>query len=320
MIVVLVLATTSLTYGSSAAAAKDAPLNKPINVVMGTASAVGGWYVLGGGVCQVIQKHIPGLTATPQVTGGSIENVRLLANKEVELIMVGAGTAIAALRGDKPFTERYEGLMNGLFTFGATAVHLVVRSGSNFNSLNDLKGKKVAIGPPGSGTENVSRKILAAAGLDKSIKAMPMGFNDMYDALKDGNVDAFVLEASPPGPALEELARTSGIKLIRLDDNLLDQIVTGDKAYYKGAIVAGTYSGVEYDVPTLFSASFVACRPDFPEEAAYRITKAVFENIPELIQVHASAKAIKLEGALYGIPVPVHPGAMKYYSEVKGQK
>lgn len=289
-------------------------LKESFSGAMGTASAVGGWYVIGGGICTVVSKHVEGLTLTPQVTGGSVDNVRLLENKEVELIMVGAGTVDKAKAGKAPFTQKYEN-MNALYNFGATANHIVVKKDSPINSIYDLKGKKVAIGPPGSGTEAISRVLFKVAKIEDDVKALPMGFADMYDALKDGNIDAFLLQASPPGPALEELARTTEIKLLNFEDEFLDAVKEVDPSYYKGVIKAGTYTGVNEDINNPMSVSYIACRPDLPEDIAYAIVKATFENLAEIQAVHAGAKAIELEIAIEGINVPIHPGALKYYKE-----
>lgn len=290
-------------------------LEEPFEGSMGTASAVGGWYVIGGGICNVLNKNVEGLTLTPQVTGGSVENVRLLDNKENELIMIGGGTADAATRGIDPFSKKYDDIY-GLFTFGATATHLVVRKDSNIKAIEDLKGKKVAIGPPGSGTERVAQVLFPLKNIEKDVVQLPMGFADMYDALRDKNIDAFLLQASPPGPALEELARTTEISLLNFDDEFIEAIREVDPSYYKGVIKKGTYTGIDEDINNPASVSFIACSSDLPEDVAYNIVKGVYENLEEIQAVHAGAKAIELDTAIEGITVPIHPGAIKYYKEV----
>lgn len=289
-------------------------LMKPFEGAMGTASAVGGWYVIGGGICNVLSQNVEGLTLTPQVTGGSVENVRLLANKENELIMIGGGTADAATKGIEPFSQKYEDI-NGLFTFGSTATHVVVRKDSDINKIEDLKGKKVAIGPPGSGTERVAQVIFPLAKIENDVKQLPMAFADMYNALRDKNIDAFLLQASPPGPALEELARTIEIRLLNFDDEFIEAIKEADPSYFKGAINKGTYTGVDEDIYNPTSVSFVACSSELPEDVAYNIVKGVYENLEEIHNVHSGAKAIELSNAVEGLNVPIHPGALRYYKE-----
>ena len=317
-ILVLCIALLVATLGWNVPAARseaNLALSKPFAGAMGTASAVGGWYPIGGGICSVASKHAKGLTLSPQVTGGSIENVRLLANKKVELIMVGAGTANKALSGLKPFTKKYTN-MYGLFSFGATACHVITRANSGIKTFNDLKGKKVAVGPPGSGTESIARMVLELAGLTGKIKALPMGFGDMYDALKDGDIDAFFLQATPPGPAVEELARTKPITLLKFSDELIKKIIAKDGAYFKGTLDVGTYTGVKEAIPTAKAASFIACNRDLPEEVAYTFVKAVMQNLKDVRVIHAGARAIKLKDAPNGIVVPIHPGALRFYKEV----
>ena len=282
---------------------------------MGTASAVGGWYVIGGGICNVLSDHVKGLTLTPQVTGGSVENVRLLANDENELIMIGANTLNLAMEGKEPFTQKYED-MYGLFTFGGTVLHVVVRKDSGITSLDQLVDKKVAIGPPGSGTESMAQVMFRTLGITDEVKMMPMAFADMYDALRDKNIDCFLLEASPPGPALEELARTTEIMLLNISEELANSLHETDPSVIPVVLPGGTYSGVDQDMNITGAASMVVCRLSMPEDVAYNIVKGVYTYLDEIQAVHAGAKSITPETAIDGITIPLHPGAEKYFKEV----
>ena len=206
--------------------------------------------------------------------------------------------------------------MYGLFTFGGTVLHVVVQKDSGITSIDQLVGKKVAIGPPGSGTESMAQVMFRTLGIANEVQMMPMAFADMYDALRDKNVDCFLLEASPPGPALEELARTTEIRLLPISAELAKSLNETDASVKPLVLPAGTYSGVDIDMNITGSVSMVVCRQSMPEDVAYNIVKGVYTHLEEIQAVHAGARSISLESAIDGIDIPLHPGAVKYFKEV----
>ena len=290
-------------------------LSEPFVGAIGTASAVGGFYLIGGGISSIVNKYVEGLTLSPQVTAGSVDNVRLLDNYEVELISLASTTCYKAVNGLEPFQKKYEN-MNGLFNYTIGADHLVTRKNSGIESFNDLKGKKVAVGPAGSTTQAISQNIFDILGISTEVNAILMSFADMYDALRDRNVDAFFLSAGIPAPALQELARTTPIKIINFDQKLMDDLIKLGGGYIKGEIEAGTYYGVDEPITTLMDVTCYACRSDLPEDVAYSFVRAVFENLDEIKTISAGLEPLSLDMAINGIPLPVHAGALRYYREV----
>lgn len=180
-----------------------------------------------------------------------------------------------------------------------------------------LKGKKVAVGPPGSSTQLFSKVMFDAAGISTEVKSILLSYSDMYNALRDRNVDAFILTATPPSPALQELARAVPIKLISFDKKMMDAIIVAlGNSYSSGEIEAGTYYGIDEPIPSPIDVNTISCRLDLPEDVAYNFVRATFENLDGIVNVHAGLSTLTLKNALVGMPLPLHVGAIRYYKEV----
>ncbi len=309
---IVVTALMAWAYGPLAAHAAGTS-----RLAIGTAGTTGVYYLYGGALANVISKSYPELKATAEATGGSVENLKLMSKKEMDLATVTADVvneAVFDYKTSKHFRNKIEVL--GLFNMYTQPIHITVLEDSPIKGVQDIKGKRVVVGSPGSGTEVKTRAMLSVLGLEynRDFKPEFLSFAEGSDALQDKTVDAFFLSVGLPAPALTSLALTNPIRLISLSNAEVDKIQKAYPFLTQTIIPGKTYRGVDADCQTVSVQSLVVCRPDLPEDTAYKIVKAVFENKPELDQIHIAFKETTLPNATPMI-VPTHPGAVKYFKE-----
>lgn len=291
-------------------------------LAIGTAGTTGVYYIYGGGLANIISKYVPELTVTAEATGGSVENLKLINKKQLDLATVTADVVNEAVNGyktSKHFKEKID--VNALFNMYPQPIHIATLADSSVKTISDLKGKRVVVGSPGSGTEVKTRAMLSILGLEYKRDFTPefLSFAEGSEALQDRTVDAFFLSVAVPGPALVSLALTNPIRLISLTDNEVEKIHSAYPFLSKTVIPGKIYKGVDTGTQTVSVQSLVVCRPDLADDVAYKIVKAVFEHKAELDQIHSAFKETTLESATPTI-VPIHPGAVKYFKEMKAYK
>lgn len=285
-------------------------------ISIATAGTTGVFYTYGGALASLISKYVPDVTATAEATGGSVENMKLLQNKQAALATTSADVVYQCyydFKNSKYFKEKIE--VVALFNMYSQPHHIITSAGSDVKCIQDMKGKRVVVGSPGSGTEVKTKMILQAMGLTyRDFTPEFLSFGEGTEALQDQNVAAAFLGVSYPAPAVVNLALTNPIRLVPLSDEEVKKIVTAYPFLSMSVIPAKTYKGVDTDTQTVSVQTLVVCRPDLPDEIAYNIVKAVFEHKDELNVIHSSFKETTLESATPTI-VPVHPGAKKYFEE-----
>ncbi len=301
------------TTSTGQSASKD-----PSQVIIATGGTGGTYYPLGGGMAEQISKNA-GVTATAQSTGASAENIRLLRDKKADIAFTQSDIADYASKGVNMFQQ--DGKIESFQVMGSLyneTVQLVVSADSNINSVADLKGKRVSVGAPGSGTEANAMQILEAYGLKfEDLQLQRLSFADSAKAIQDGQLDAAFQTAGTPTAAITELAATKGVKIVAIDPDKIDALIAKYPYYVKTTIPANTYQTVPTDITTVSVKAMLIVRSDLSEDLVYKMTKAIFENTDKL--GHAKAKEIKMDKALEGVSLPVHPGAKKFFSE-KGVK
>lgn len=304
--------------GGDAGGGSTGGSNDPSQLIVATGGTGGTYYPLGGGMADHITKNA-GVTATAQSTGASAENVRLLRDKQAEIAFIQNDIAEYAVNGTAMFEQ--DGKIDAFQALGSLydeTIQIVVAADSNINSVADLKGKRVSVGAPGSGTEMNAQQILEAYGLKfEDTQLQRLSFADSAKAIQDGQLDAAFQTAGTPTAAITELAATTGVKIIPIDADKIDAIIAKYPFYVKTVIPGNTYSTVPNEIATVSVKSMLVIRADLSEDLVYKVTKAIYENTDKL--GHAKAKEIKLENALAGVSIPVHPGAKKYFDE-KGVK
>jgi TRAP transporter TAXI family solute receptor len=303
--------------------ALPAAAQEKINLSIATGGTGGVYYPLGGGMANVFSKHIPGMQATAEVTGGSVDNMRLIGTGKSYIALTQADAAKDALNGEGKF-KGSKIPVRAMMMLYTNLMHVVTVEGTGINGINDLKGKRVSTGSPGSATEVFAFRVLEAAGIDplKDFTRERLGAAESAGAMKDRKLDAFFFVVGLPTSSITDLAATPGVKIKFLDhQNLLPAMVKKHGAIYIADVIPkGTYPGQTTDNQATAVANLLVANANMSDQTVYNIVKTIFDKRPDLIAVHKTAADIKLEMQKpEASPVPWHPGAVKYFKE-KGLK
>lgn len=298
-----------------AAGAVLAQQQKFVNILTGGQSGV--YYPLGVALSQIYAKAIPGAKATAQVTKASAENLNLLQAGRGELAFTLADALSDAYKGNAEagFSAPLAKLRGISGTYN-NYIQIVASADSGIKTLADLKGKRVSVGAAKSGTELNARAILKAAGLaygDLS-KVEYLPFGESVELIKNRQLDATLQSAGLGVASIRDLASSQKIVVVAVPPEVVAKV--GDAAYQPAVIPANTYTGQTADVATAAIPNFLVTHSGVSDELAYQMTKALYDNLDTLHAAHNAAKAIHRENALKGMPVPLHPGAQRYYREV----
>jgi uncharacterized protein len=285
-----------------------------INVLTGGTSGV--YYPLGVALTQIYGKVLPDAKTSVQATKASAENLNLLQAGRGEVAFTLGDTYSLAWQGNEE--AGFKAKLDKLRTIAAiypNYIHFLASADSGIKTLADLKGKRVSVGAPKSGTELNSRAILKAAGLTYADlgKVEYLGYAESVELIKNRQLDATLLSSGLGVAAVRDLATAMKIVVIPVPAEVIGKI--GDAAYATGVIPANTYNGQTTDVPTVTVQNYLVTHSGVPADTVYKMTKAMFENQDAMIAAHAAAKAIRKETAAVNPPVPLHPGAEKYYRE-----
>src|SRR3954454_16344973 len=301
----------------------SAPAQEKINLSIATGGTGGVYYPLGGGMANVLSKYVPGVQATARVTGGSVDNLKLIGSKQSEVALVMVDAALDALNGE----DKFKGApvdVRTLMVLYPNRMHVVSMEGTGVEKMSDLKGKRVSTGSPGSATEVMAFRVIEAAGLDKDkdMRRERLGVAESVNALKDRKIDAFFWVGGIPTAAVTDLGATPGVKIKMIDhgDTVDKMNAKYGKLYVKDTIPAKTYPGQDKDNTIATVQNILVANAKMSDKVAYDIVKTFIERRDELVAVHAEADSIKLENqSPKNSPIPWHPGAVKYFSE-KGLK
>ena len=313
-ICVLALFTATMAGVGSAA-----EVYKPI---IGTAGQGGTWYTLGSGIANVVSKYNDNIKMTSSSTRGTIENMRLVASKRIDIGMTQPPADYYALKG----MDLFEGKPNPNLRFvcgGHYSVqHTVVPYDSAIKCIADLKGKRVAIGVPGSGTRHIcGRGVLWSGGLDfEDIKVVSLNQSQGADALIEGSVDAAHFSGGLPNPGLMNLAMTKKIRILPITPEDVEKL---QKKYpfvgsaIKSIIIPeGMYKGQTEPVTTMGFITAFTTRDDFSEEVVYNFVKTLYEHSSDLAKIHKAGNEYTLEALSSGCVIPPHPGSVRFFKEM----
>src|ERR1700676_794093 len=284
-----------------------------INVLTGGTSGV--YYPLGVAIGKIYSDKIPNVKTQVQATKASVENLILLQQGRGEIAFALGDSLKAAWDGDEE--AGFKNKMDKLRTIGAiypNYIQIVATADSGIKTLADLRGKSLSVGAPKSGTELNSRAILAAAGLSyKDIgKVEYLPFAESVDLMKNRQLNATLQSAGLGVASLKDLSTSTDITVVAVPKEVVDKI---GPPFVSVTIPANTYTGQDKDVPTAAVINYLVTSSAVSHDLAYQMTKLIFESLPELANSHAAGKEIKLETAAMGSPVPLHPGAIRYYKE-----
>lgn len=282
-----------------------------------TGGTGGVYYPIGGGFAEMINNHIDGAQATAEVTGASVENMGLIMRGDADLALVLADTAYQAYTGTGDFDGRQVENTRALASVYPNAVQLVTLAESDIQNIADLAGKRVSVGAPGSGTELNARALLEANGVSyEDFTPQRLNFNETADAIRDGDIDAGFWSVGPPTSSILNLAATRDIRLIGLSDEEIANAQAEEAVFAPYELAAGMYDGMDEAVQTIGIPNVLVVNSDMDEELAYQLTQLLFENTDELIAVHPAANDTTVEFTMDSTPVPLHPGAVRYFEEV----
>jgi uncharacterized protein len=284
-----------------------------INVLTGGTSGV--YYPLGVAIGKIYSDKIPNVKTQVQATKASVENLILLEQGRGEIAFTLGDSLKAAWDGDAD--AGFKTKLEKLRTIGAiypNYIQIVATAESGIKTLADLKGKSLSVGAPKSGTELNSRAILTAAGLSyKDLgKVEYLPFAESVDLMKNRQLAATLQSAGLGVASLKDLSTSTEISVVSVPKEVVDKI---GPPFVSAMIPANTYTGQDKDVPTAAVINYLVTSSAVSDDLAYQMTRLVFESLPELANSHAAGREIKLENAATGSPVPLHPGAIRYYKE-----
>ncbi|HTI86999.1 MAG TPA: TAXI family TRAP transporter solute-binding subunit [Alphaproteobacteria bacterium] len=284
-----------------------------INVLTGGTSGV--YYPIGVALSNLYTEAIPGSRPSVQATKASVENLLLLQQGKGEVAFTLGDSLVFARDGNEEagFKTKLDKL-RGIAAIYPNYIQVVATKASGIKTLADLKGKRLSVGAPKSGTELNARAILGAAGLSyKDLgKIEYLAFDESIELMKNRQLDATLQSAGLGVASIRDLAASVPITVVEIPAAVVDK---AGAPYVKGVIPTGTYTGQTADVPTATVVNYLVTREGVSADTAYGMTKAMFEHLGDLAASHSAAKGIQLAHALDGMPIPLHPGAERYYRE-----
>jgi len=314
-LVLALIAVLLVVVGFSVAAGGAAETER---VVLATGGTGGVYYPLGGAMANIWSNEIENLSASSESTGASVENVNLVNYLESQFGLVQNDIAYYAFNGVEMFDDDEPmSSMRGVFTMYPETIQIIARAGADVQTIDDIAGKRVAVGAPGSGTEVNARQILQAHGVTyDDIREDFLSFAEAADALRDGNVDVAFVTAGLPTASVIDLATTTNVNLVSIESAMVDSIIDQWPYYAEVAIPGGTYPGQDSDVQAVAVMAMMIVHESLDEELVYNVTKATLENTSVLGDTHDRGREVTAETALDGMSIELHPGAQRYYEEV----
>ena len=293
------------------------------NISIATGGTGGVYYPMGGGIAAVLSKHVPGMQATAEVTGGSVDNLKLIGTGKPYVAFSMTDAALDAARGEDKFKGNKVPVKTLMILY-PNRMHVVTVEGRGIAKMADLKGKRVSTGSPGSATEVMAFRVIEAAGLDKDsdLKRERLGVAESVNAVKDGKIDAFFWVGGLPTAGVTDLANTPNtkVKLIDHADTVAAMNRKYGNLYVEDAISKDVYRGMDSDNKQATVMNILVAHETMDDKTAYNIVKTIFDKRDDLIAVHKEAANFKLENQKASAsPIPFHPGAVKYFAE-KGIK
>ncbi len=309
----------SVTLGAALAVTGAVQGQEKYSLSIATGGTGGVYYPLGGGMANILSKYVPGLQATAEVTGGSVDNLKLIATGKPYIGFSMADAGQDAYRGEDKFKGTKVPLRT-LMVLYPNRMHVVTIEGIGITKMADLKGKRVSTGSPGSATEVMGFRVIEAAGLDKDrdMKRERLGVAESVNALKDRKIDAFFWVGGLPTAAVTDLANTPGIKIKMIDH--ADTVAAMNKKYgplyIEDVIPKGIYRGMDADNRQATVWNILVSHENLSNQTAYNIVKTIFDKRDDMIAVHKEAENFRLENQKAAAsPIPFHPGAVKYFAE-----
>jgi len=283
---------------------------------LGTGGVTGVYYPLGGALANLITKNIPGYNCTAESTGGAVENTMLIYRNKIDIGFVDASSAYNAPRKKGAFANEDIKNLRALVSMYPEAVQVVTFDGK-IKTISDLKGKRVAVGSPGSGTETMAKDLLGLYGLTYAdINEDFLGFGDASSGLKDKTLDAAFIWAGVPTSGILELGTQHKVRLLNFSSDMVNKLKKTHPFCVPVKITKKQYGSLMEDISTIAVPATLQCRADLSDEFVYNFLDTLFKNLPQIAAAHARGGDLSLKNALNGLDVDnLHPGAVKFYKE-----
>ena len=309
----------SALLGTALAFSGGAFAQEKYSLSIATGGTGGVYYPIGGGLANILSKYVPGMQATAEVTGGSVDNLKLIATGKPYIAFSMADAGQDAYRGEDKFKGTKVPLRT-LMVLYPNRMHVVTIEGTGIVKMADLKGKRVSTGSPGSATEVMAFRVIEAAGLDKDrdMTRERLGVAESVNAIKDRKIDAFFWVGGLPTAAVTDLANTPGIKIKMIDH--ANAVAAMNKKYgqlyVEDVIPKTTYRGMDADNHQATVWNILVSNENLSDQTAYNIVKTIFDHKADLVAVHKESENFLLENQKAAAsPIPFHPGAIKYFTE-----
>jgi TRAP transporter TAXI family solute receptor len=306
----VIIAATGVSIAFTTAAARA---DEFINVLTGGTSGV--YYPLGVALSKIYGEKIAGSRTQVQATKASVENLNLLQQGRGEIAFaLGDSVKLAAEGNAEAGFKAPLDKLRGIAAIYPNYIQIMASKESGIATLADFKGKSLSVGAPKSGTELNARAILVAAGMsyDDLGKTEYLPFAESVELMKNRQLDATLQSAGLGVSSFKDLATSLDVQMVSVPEDIATKL---GAPYIAATVPAGTYQGQDKDVPTVAVVNFLVTHSEVSDETAYQMTKQLFENLPAMVAAHKAAEQIDLKEALKGMPIPLHPGAERYYKE-----
>jgi TRAP transporter TAXI family solute receptor len=309
----------SVALGAALAFSGGSFAQEKYNLSIATGGTGGVYYPIGGGLANLLSKYVPGMQATAEVTGGSIDNLKLIATGKPYIAFSMADAGQDAYRGEDKFKGTKVPLRTLMILY-PNRMHVVTIEGTGITKISDLKGRRVSTGSPGSATEVMGFRVIEAAGLDKDrdMTRERLGVAESVNAIKDRKIDAFFWVGGLPTAAVTDLANTPGIKIKMIDhaNTVAAMNKKYGQLYSEDVIPKTTYKGMDADNKQATVWNILVSNENLSDQTAYNIVKTIFDHKADLVAVHKESENFLLENQKAAAsPIPFHPGAVKYFTE-----
>ena len=284
-------------------------------VSIGTGGTGGIYYPYGGGVAEIWSKYVPGVKAVAEVTGASVENVKLAHKGETVIGEVMGDVAVAGYQGLSKFKGKKHNIL-GMAIMYPNLLQVVTLKKSGVTNIEQVKGRSISTGSPGSGTNFMAEAVLGALGIAKGdYKDSRLSFTESANALRDGNIDVGIWSVGPGTSSILDLATTHKIRILGFTPQQAEKILAANKTYSSVDLAGGVYRGVDKAVPTIGVWNVMICQTSLDTDLVYKLVKALYEHNDYLLKIHPSAAYTTPENAVKYCPIPLHPGTIKYLKE-----
>ena len=288
---------------------------KTVFISIGTGGTGGIYYPYGGGVAEIWSKYASGIKAVAEVTGGSVENVKLAHKGETVIGLVMGDVAMAGYKGLSKFKGKRHNILAMAIMY-PNLLQVVTLKSSGITNIEQIKGKKISSGSPGSGTNFMTEAVFKAVGIPlDSYRDSRLSFTESANALRDGTIAAGTWAVGPGTSSIMDLATTHDVHILSFTPEQIQKILAANKTYSAAELAGGVYRGIDKPVPTIGVWNVMICQKSLDTDMVYKLVKALYEHNDYLKKIHPSAVYTTPENAVKYSPVPLHPGTIKYLKE-----